>query len=315
MHKNRDQQSLYTMKNKLPVHTAVLMDAAGLVILSVQRGALEAMKGGAFSLPNLPLAVAILLVCVTAELYSRRISVGGQLLFFVTASVFLACSFYLPPVGLSSDMYAVLGYTVIILQLSIMLAVVFLKRADFLRIIIGSLVIGFVLSTAAFAYTFSFDPSASTNRKYDAAVVLGAEVLPDHKPSPLLQGRLDAALRLYKAGLIKKIAVTGAGQSHAEARYLLSNGVPDSSIITEDHTFCTCEQADFIKTVLADSLNMKRIVIATDSWHLPRALMMCRWQGVKADGVASKFKMTLSETVDYRIHEAAGLEVYVLFGA
>lgn len=303
------------MKNKLPVHVAVLLDAAGLIVLSVQRGELEAMNGGAFSLPNLPLAVVVLLVCVTAELHTKRITSAAQLLLFVAASVFLACALYLPPVGLSSDMYAVLGYAVIIVQLSIALTAAFFKRAGFLKIIIGSFVIGFVTSAAAFAYTFSFDPSGTTSRKYDAAVVLGAEVLPDHKPSPLLQGRLNAALRLYKAGLVKKIAVTGADQSPAEARYLLGKGVPDSSIIAENHTYCTCEQADFIKRVLADSLGMKRIVVATDSWHLPRALMMCRWQGVKAYGVASKFKTSSSETIDYRVHEAAGIQVYVLFGA
>lgn len=303
------------MKNKLPVHAAVLMDAVGLVILSVQRGSSEAMKSGPFSLPNLPLAAVLLLVCIVAEFYITRISIGGRLLFLVTASVFLTCSFYLPPVGHSSDWYAVLGYGAIILQLSITLAVVFFKQADFFRIIAGSIVIGIVFSTVAFAYTFSFDPLASANRKYDVAVVLGAEVLPDHKPSPLLQGRLNAALRLFKARLVNKIAVTGAGQSPAEASYLLSKGVPDSSIIAEDRTFTTSEQADFVKTVLADSLKMKRIVIATDAWHLPRALMMCHWQGVDAQGVASKFKVSLGEIVNYRIHEAAGLQVYILFGA
>jgi len=67
----------------------------------------------------------------------------------------------------------------------------------------------------------------------DAIVVLGAAQY-DGRPSPVLQGRLDHALDLYRRGVAKVVVVTGGRQegdrtteAGAGAEYLLRNGRAD----------------------------------------------------------------------------------------
>lgn len=258
------------MRTKSLIHVAVLMDIIGLTALSLSRSNIKALHGGILGLPNLPLAITLTVACLVTEFSLKKASPSARALFFLAALPILVFSFYLPPTGAKGDLYAVFSYATVILQVSIAFAAVFMRRTDIRRIIPAYIIIVFVFSSAAFGYTFTFGSQGPSDRKYDVAVVLGAEVMPNHTPSPLLIGRLDAALRLYRSGLLKKIAVTGAGQAGAEKRYLQAEGVPDSNIIAENRTHCTCEQADFVKTVLVDSLRMRRIAIVTDSWQPPQ---------------------------------------------
>ncbi len=41
---------------------------------------------------------------------------------------------------------------------------------------------------------------------------------------------------------------------------------------------------------------------------------MCRWLGVNASGVATEFKMSVSEFMSSLLHEVGGIQVYLLFG-
>ena len=155
----------------------------------------------------------------------------------------------------------------------------------------------------------------------DAAVVLGTAIWGKYDPGPLLQTRLDTAIGLFNSDRTRKIVVTGgtrrydAFESQVSAWYLLQRGIPQSEIIAERGTFCTCEQAEYIKRVLVDSLGMKNIVVITDSWHLPRAMMMCKWEGQEAYGEASRTKLDLKEEIYNRLRESAGIQVFLLFGA
>ncbi len=302
------------MKNKLLIHTAVVLDALGLLVLSIRRSDLDTLHASVFSLQNLPLAILLSAVCFIIEARGRKLDSTGRALFLLSAFSFCLSSFNLPPSHRPSDAIALLAYAAAVMQFSEAGCIAFCSRADLKRIVLAFSLTGFVACMAAFGYTFTFHQNGGADRKYDVAVVLGAEVLRNHMPSPLLRGRLDAALKLYRSGMTKRIAVTGAGQAWVEQRYLISKGVPDSVIIEEHHSHTTIQQAVFVRKLLVDSLHFGRIAIVTDSWHLPRALFMCRCVGVRAYGVPSELKLTTVESIKVRIHEAGGLQVYILFG-
>ena len=70
----------------------------------------------------------------------------------------------------------------------------------------------------------------------DLIVVLGNEVLPDGRASPRLKARLDAALRVWRAGLAPRVLVSGGiepgGQDEAAvmAAYLTAAGLPAAAV-------------------------------------------------------------------------------------
>jgi vancomycin permeability regulator SanA len=76
-------------------------------------------------------------------------------------------------------------------------------------------------------------------RPSDVAIVLGNSVTREGRPSPRLTARLDEAIRVWNAHLVKAIIVSGgvdpAGTDEAAAmrRYLLARGVPDAAIVAD----------------------------------------------------------------------------------
>jgi len=85
-------------------------------------------------------------------------------------------------------------------------------------------------------------------RNDDVAVVLGAAVWTNNIPSPSLASRAEKAYELYKAGIVKKIQLTGGNApgelSEAEVafRYLKSRGVDTNDMWVEKKTSNTAEQ-------------------------------------------------------------------------
>lgn len=303
------------LRTRFILHAGVVADIAATIVLSVRRSAIESLGRGAVAPQNLPLAILVLIVVSSSEFLYERLDNLDLILFTLGGFVFLRCSFYLPPVGISSDSYALLSYGALVFQLSMVITAIAWKPTTLLRVIAVSVLVVFAGTAASFAYTYSFAGTRQIDPHAEAAVVLGTTVYGKHRPSPLLQGRLDAALRIFRAGIVKRIVVTGAGQAPVEAWYLHSKGVPDSDIVAEDGTYCTCQQANYIKRVVMDSLEINNLLVITDAWHLPRALLMCRWQGVNAKGFASAYRLPLKSSLFYRVREAGGLQVYILFGA
>src|SRR6185295_18531017 len=94
-------------------------------------------------------------------------------------------------------------------------------------------------------------------------------------------------IELYKAGTVSKILVSGDNStvSHNEVNpvrdYLLASGIPDRDIFL-DHagfdTYSTMYRA-------RDIFGVASILIATQSFHLPRAVFIARALGVDAYGV------------------------------
>lgn len=134
------------------------------------------------------------------------------------------------------------------------------------------------------------DDADGTGRA-DAIVVLGASVLPDGRPSGILQDRLDCGVRLYEAGVAPKIIVSGdngqATYNEVEAmkRYAVAQGVPSEDVFCDHAGFSTYESMYRAKYVFG----CERIVVATQTYHLYRALYAAQGLGMQAVGVQSDF--------------------------
>ena len=119
------------------------------------------------------------------------------------------------------------------------------------------------------------------------ALVLGAQVNPDGTPSAFLAARLDLAKRLYDAGLIEMIIVSGDhlapefDEPAAMRNYLISAGLPTEKVIADPGGFDTYESCLRAKRVF----NLSQLIIVTQSYHVVRAVATCRALGVDATGV------------------------------
>lgn len=125
-----------------------------------------------------------------------------------------------------------------------------------------------------------------------ALVVLGAAVRPDGTPSAVLIRRVERAVALMRAGTGDLLVPTGgviAGRpAEAEVMAALAArmGVPADRILIESKARNTRENASFSLALLADAEAARRpgtvagmigqVVVVSDAWHLPRAVMLFR---------------------------------------
>ncbi len=299
------------------------MLAALIAMLKVfaQRAIAHGSESGILTFRDVPLGAVVILSVAFLEVFRRRLSMVPYLLVVASSFAFLFTSFYLPPKGHADELAIVIAYLAVLFMLSAAIVGAFSSSVRVGSVLVLLVLISGTATLAGFINTFSRSDRFEGESEYDAAVVLGSSVIGPRTPSPDLKGRLDAAAELYEKGKVKKIAVTGGTrrfgtfESEIGARYLRSIGIPASSIIAEDKTENTIEQVIYAKRYLIGRMKMKRIVIVSDGWHLPRALLMCRWWNVKAQGFASRYKMTFQAELYNRFRESAGLQAYMLFGA
>ena len=120
------------------------------------------------------------------------------------------------------------------------------------------------------------------------AIVLGAAVHADGRPSPWLAHRLDIAADLYTSGRTEAILVSGDNrrvgydEPTVMRDYLTSKGIPSQAIALDYagfDTYDTCVRARRI-------FGVTRAIIVTQDFHEPRAVSVCRAAGVEVRGVA-----------------------------
>ena len=114
-------------------------------------------------------------------------------------------------------------------------------------------------------------------------------MFPDGTPSGILQDRLDQAIALYHNGAAPKIIMSGDGRQTsynepaAMKGYAIAHGVPSEDIFCDRagySTYNSTYRARFI-------FGAERLIVVTQSYHLPRALYSANGLGIDAVGVAS----------------------------
>lgn len=119
------------------------------------------------------------------------------------------------------------------------------------------------------------------------ALVLGAQVYPSGMPSAFLAARLDLAKRLYDAGKVRVILVSGDNgareynEPEAMRRYLVAAGVPAPAVVADYAGFDTYDSCARARRVFGVST----VTVVTQTYHLPRAVATARLLGLRANGV------------------------------
>ncbi|MET8256138.1 vancomycin high temperature exclusion protein [Micromonospora sp. NPDC005553] len=125
----------------------------------------------------------------------------------------------------------------------------------------------------------------------DVVIVLGTEVAADRqRPGDRLAGRLDTAAELVTSGRATVVLVSGDGggasgdEPAVMTTYLAERGVDRRRVVADPFgldTYDSCARA-------REVYGVERALIVTQSYHLSRAVTLCRQLGVDVDGVTAR---------------------------
>ncbi len=122
-------------------------------------------------------------------------------------------------------------------------------------------------------------------RQADAAVVLGAAAW-HQKPSPVLQERLNHALKLYHSGQVRKLIFTGGfgekavmAESEVARNYAIAHGIPIKDILIEKASHSTHGNVQEAARVMREN-QLKSCLLVSDPLHMRRGVLMFRRAGL-----------------------------------
>ena len=192
-----------------------------------------------------------------------------------------------------------------------------------LRRVIQSL--GVVIVFAAVYFFVSLLQVWNTGRSADrqpvgAIVVLGAAQY-DGRPSPQLQARLDHALELWNLNLASYIVVTGGKQegdrfteAAASRKFFESSGVA-SDLIFEENSGTTTYASLFAVSQVVRDLEIDRVLIVSDPFHLLRAKLIANEVGLDASSSSTRTSVIQGGDAFRRnLQEAAGVAIGRIVG-
>jgi vancomycin permeability regulator SanA len=120
------------------------------------------------------------------------------------------------------------------------------------------------------------------------ALVLGSHVSPEGIPTRELAERLEMGRQLYRAGLARRLIVSGAvrpgyDEPDAMASWLERRGVAGADLVIDRGGYRTAaSMAD------AAGLGVDGLLVVSQAYHLPRALYLAKHAGLQAMGVAAR---------------------------
>jgi vancomycin permeability regulator SanA len=164
------------------------------------------------------------------------------------------------------------------------------------RLLLGA-ISGAVLVLLALLGVLHVHLTTSPRRYTDAAqvpaarvaLVFGAGVRADGRPTRMLADRVYAASTLYEAGRVQKLLFTGDNSTvaynevAAMQRYAQELGVPAADITLDYAGFSTYESCYRARTIFG----VEQAVLVTQRYHLPRAVYTCRELGIDAVGLGT----------------------------
>ena len=158
------------------------------------------------------------------------------------------------------------------------------------------MIIGVIIASAIVVH---YEPE----KDKDYIIILGCGIRKDGTPTPLLKGRVDRALKFRKQQLKETgkdlCFVVSGGQgpneviSEAECmkNYLISQGIPEERIITEDKSTTTAENMSFSKEKIAQAGGLNgKIAYCTTNYHVFRGGLKARRVKMRAVGMGAKTK-------------------------
>lgn len=132
--------------------------------------------------------------------------------------------------------------------------------------------------------TFKLD---ALTQARETALILGAGVGKNGKPSVVLEDRLKVGIQLYQQGKVSHLLLSGdnraahAFQTDVMKLYVRAAGIPEQAIMVDERGYRTLESCKNAKEVF----NISKMLVVSQAFHLPRALYLCRAFGIDALGV------------------------------
>lgn len=159
-----------------------------------------------------------------------------------------------------------------------------------------------LLSTAACAFLSSIYPA---DRNKDYLIILGCCIRSDGTLTPILRGRVDAAIAFEKkqfseTGKHAKFVPSGGqgadeviSESEAMKRYLIEQGYPEEQIIKEDKSVNTNQNIMFSRDRIMEDTDKPEKVkagFATTNYHIFRGYILSQKHKLDAQGISAKTK-------------------------
>lgn len=151
-----------------------------------------------------------------------------------------------------------------------------------------------LIQTKELIYSLDESPEAPV------AIVFGAGLRRDGSPTLILRDRVETAVRLYQAGKVKKLLLSGDNrfveynEPAAMREYAIGLGVPTEDIVLDyagRSTYETCFRAKAI-------FDVAEALVVTTPFHLPRAVYSCQTLGVKTTGIRAEL-MTYRKSSEF----------------
>ena len=160
-------------------------------------------------------------------------------------------------------------------------------RRRFVRLVMAGCVLALLPSAWTHAVAADRLRTTADAPRAEVAVVFGAGLLYDGRPTPYLADRLDAAVELYRTGKVKVVLVTGDNsrteydEPDSMRAYLTAHGVPDDRIVSDFAGFDTWDSCVRAREIFG----VDDAVLISQDFHVRRAVALCRAAGVGGSGV------------------------------
>jgi SanA protein len=166
-----------------------------------------------------------------------------------------------------------------------------------MMVVLAYIAAGALLLAAALDAYVAWSGSRGIYRSIDelpgaqAVLVLGASVYSSGQMGDVFRDRAATALEVYNAGKAGKILVSGYSTDNydevaAAKKYFLEKGVSAEDIFLDYVGFDTYDSIYHAKYVF----KVKSMIVATQSFHLPRSLYLARGLGLEASGIPSDLR-------------------------
>ena len=134
----------------------------------------------------------------------------------------------------------------------------------------------------------------------DVILILGCWFRLDGTLPPLLKGRADRAISFWKEQKEKTgkeaVLIPSGGQGKDESmpeaaairEYLLSQGIPESVILTEERSESTLQNMAYSRRLMEENGLHGNVAYATTNYHVFRSGLWAAQAGLPAEGIGSK---------------------------
>ena len=175
------------------------------------------------------------------------------------------------------------------------------KKMIWLKVLGGLVLLGILVYLGLIGLVVLQEKRVSTSaadlpEDYDAIVVLGAQILQTGEPNTQLAWRLDAALEAWRKHQVPIVTCGAQGSDEpmpeaiAMRDYLMKHGVAEELIRMDTTSFNTKQNLQNAGKLLKEMTGIRKVLIVSSDYHVPRAMMLARDQGYEAIGLGSPCK-------------------------